>query len=61
MFCDERNAIFCPDYYRVGGCAVMPEDNDLLGLDGRVVIVAGAGGGGIGTTVAEWWLAPAPR
>ncbi|GAA2121208.1 SDR family NAD(P)-dependent oxidoreductase [Actinomadura napierensis] len=26
--------------------------HDLLGLDGRVVIVAGAGGGGIGTAVA---------
>jgi NAD(P)-dependent dehydrogenase (short-subunit alcohol dehydrogenase family) len=26
--------------------------SDLLGLDGRVVIVSGAGGGGIGTTVA---------
>ncbi|MFC1437756.1 SDR family oxidoreductase [Streptacidiphilus sp. N1-10] len=26
--------------------------NDLLSLDGRIVIVSGAGGGGIGTTVA---------
>lgn len=26
---------------------------DLLGLDGRVVVVSGAGGGGIGTTVTE--------
>ncbi|OAA27677.1 dehydrogenase of unknown specificity, short-chain alcohol dehydrogenase like [Frankia sp. EI5c] len=28
-------------------------DKDFFGLDGRVVIVSGAGGGGIGTTVAR--------
>lgn len=27
--------------------------NDLLGLDGRIVVVAGAGGGGIGTTITR--------
>jgi NAD(P)-dependent dehydrogenase (short-subunit alcohol dehydrogenase family) len=28
-------------------------DNELLGLDGRIVIVSGAGGGGIGTAVTR--------
>jgi NAD(P)-dependent dehydrogenase (short-subunit alcohol dehydrogenase family) len=29
----------------------MDDHGDLLGLDGRIVVVSGAGGGGIGTTV----------
>jgi NAD(P)-dependent dehydrogenase (short-subunit alcohol dehydrogenase family) len=53
MHCNECIALFCPDHYYCGGVGVVPTDSDLLGLVGRVVVVAGAGGGGIGTTVTE--------
>lgn len=40
-----------PDGGRGGRKQVMDDHADLLGLDGRIVVVSGAGGGGIGTTV----------
>ena len=33
---------------------------DFLRLDGRIVVVSGAGGGGIGTTVTRWPPRPGP-
>lgn len=47
VFSKGQNPIYCPDK-NARGKQVM---EDLLGLDGRIVVVSGAGGGGIGTTV----------
>jgi NAD(P)-dependent dehydrogenase (short-subunit alcohol dehydrogenase family) len=52
VFSKGQNAIFCPDkHVQHILCRRKQAMEDFLRLDGRIVVVSGAGGGGIGTTV----------
>src|SRR3984957_5272747 len=52
VFSNGQNAISCPDKCcSTPRCGRKQAMEDFLKLDGRVVVVSGAGGGGIGTTV----------
>jgi NAD(P)-dependent dehydrogenase (short-subunit alcohol dehydrogenase family) len=59
VFSDGQNALSCPDNLAPHislaasgrGEQVMDDHDGFLGLGGRIVVVSGAGGGGIGTTV----------
>jgi 3-oxoacyl-[acyl-carrier protein] reductase len=47
MLSNGCTSLSCPDNY------LLPMQRDLLRLDGRIVVVAGAAGGGIGTTITR--------